>query len=150
MGDWTRRQWLITVGVCLPAVIAGAAWALWPDQDGEVRERRYSAETACLLTDEHGVTREPGRTAWESMREISVDSLVKVQHVAITGAQDPANALVFYNTLAVQRCTVIVAAGDLPAAALREGRSRFPGIEQVTVTGDPATVREQVEDLLRE
>ncbi|WP_238009174.1 hypothetical protein KZZ52_26080 [Dactylosporangium sp. AC04546] len=136
--DLTRRQRILTV-VTAGVIAAGLlSWLAWPEPAAAPpRERQYKATTACLLTDEHDLRGDLAKAAWAGMREASEATLIKVQYLAITGPQTPANGLTFYNTLGGQRCTVIVAAGDLPVAAMVQGLSSFPQIKQVTIGGDP-------------
>jgi hypothetical protein len=61
-----------------------------------------------------------------------------VQYLAIAGPQTAANGLSYFNSLGVQRCAVIVAVGDVPVAAMMDGRARFPEIRQVAVGGAAA------------
>lgn len=138
MRTWTRQQRLLAA-TATAALIGGVTWLAWPSSDSTppIRERQYKATTACLLTDDHGLESEPARTAWAGMQEASTQSLIKVQHLAITGPQDVANGLTYYNTLGIQRCTIILAAGDVPVAVMVEGSARFPDIQQVTIGGDP-------------
>src|SRR5262249_44963819 len=68
-------------------------------------------------------------------QETSAQNLVKVQHLAITGPQTTANGLTYYNTLGAQKCTVIIAAGPVPVAAMVEGSATFPAIKHFAVGG---------------
>ncbi|MET7399631.1 hypothetical protein ABZS66_39730 [Dactylosporangium sp. NPDC005572] len=135
----TRRQRYAGGATVLLIVAVLATWLLWPSGSAEPppRERQYKAVTACLLTDDRDLTADPARTAWAAMQEASVQSLVKVQHLAITGPQTAANGLTYYNTLGVQKCTVIIAAGDIPVAAMVEGLAAFPAIKHYAIGGDP-------------
>jgi hypothetical protein len=135
----TRRQQALLAGA-LAVLIAGlATWLLWPDgPDGRApRERQYRSTTACLLTDDKGLAADPAKAAWAGMQEASVATLIKVQYLAITGPQTAANGLSYFNTLGVQRCTVIIAAGDVPVAAMSLGYQRFPNVQHVAIGGDP-------------
>jgi hypothetical protein len=72
------------------AVVAGLlTWALWPEPP---RQREYLDATACLLTDEQGVTADPARTVWTTMQIASVKSLVRVQNLQVNGPQTTENA----------------------------------------------------------
>jgi hypothetical protein len=139
MREWMLRPKVFAIAAFGVAVAAVATWLLWPSPSGpEVRERHYASTTACLLTDDKGLAGEPARAAWAGMQEASVDGSVKVQYLAIAGPQTAANGLSYFNSLGVQRCAVIVAVGDVPVAAMMDGRARFPEIRQVAVGGAAA------------
>ena len=129
-----RRNWLF-IGLAGALVLAGLVlWAGWPSGDAAApRERQYRDLTACLLTDERGVEADPARAAWAGMQSASVATLVRVQYLPVLGAQTPENAVTFFNTLAVQNCALIVAAGDAPVRAVLAGKGQFPGIRYVLV-----------------
>jgi len=131
------RTRLVVSGVALVVGLAGVlAWALWPDQkEPPPREREYLATTACLLTPETGLDGEPARAAWAGMRSASDRVHVKIQQLAVRGPQTEANALQYFNTLALQKCALIVAVGDGPVAAAAQGSPRFTGIRYATVGG---------------
>lgn len=136
MRGWTLRTKIPVVAASCVAVAALATWLLWPSPSTpEARERHYESTTACLLTDDKGLAGEPARAAWAGMQQASAKVAIKVQHLAIAGPQTVANGLSYFNTLGVQRCTVIVAVGDVPVAAMMDGRVRFPDIRQVAVGG---------------
>ncbi|MFI5916004.1 hypothetical protein [Dactylosporangium sp. NPDC051541] len=132
-----RRRLLIGGGAAVVVLGLLITWLAWPDPPTPPRERQYKATTACLLTDDKDLTGDLAKAAWAGMQEASVASLIKVQHLAITGPQTTANGVTYYNTLGVQHCTVIVAAGGVPVAAMAEGLTSFPGITHVAVGGDP-------------
>jgi hypothetical protein len=139
MRGWTRRRWTITVAVGLAVVAGGATWLLWPeDETPPPRQREYRETTACLLTDDRGLNGEPASAVWAGMQDASLDTRIQVQHLAIVGPQTTDNGVTFFNTLAMQRCTVIVAAGPAPVAAMAAGYGQFPGITYVAVGGDTA------------
>ncbi|MFI5490502.1 hypothetical protein [Micromonospora echinaurantiaca] len=111
------------------------AWALWPTTSPPPRERHYRSTTACLLTDDKGLAGEHAKAAWAGMQEASQATLIKVQYLSVQGPQTAANASAYFNTLALQKCNVIVAAGEAPVAAMIEGHSRFPDAKHVAVDG---------------
>ena len=80
---------LLAAAVAVVVSATATAWVLWPDDPpAPPRERQYRATTACLLTDDKGLTGDLARAAWAGMQEASVATLVKVQHLAITAALD--------------------------------------------------------------
>ncbi|WP_432841100.1 hypothetical protein [Dactylosporangium sp. CA-092794] len=133
----TDRRTLIVAGALAAVLAALITWLAWPDRPPAPRERQYKATTACLLTDDHDLAGEPAKAAWDGMQDASLATLIKVQHLAISGPQTAANGLTYYNTLGVQHCTVIIAAGDVPVAAMTLGIDTFPAIRHVAVGGDP-------------
>jgi hypothetical protein len=164
IAGWTVRQ-RVLVAVFTVFFLGGfATWLLWPSRPGEApspRERHYRSTTACLLTDDNGVTRDPAKAVWAGMQEASTATLIKVQQLSIIGPQTTANGLSYLNTLGAQRCTVIIAAGPAPVAAMVEGRAQFPNIVFVAVGGDtkgsaittvdtssPATIQANVRDIV--
>lgn len=142
MHGWRRRQRiLVAVGVGTVAAIAASAviWLLQPPTDADpVRERRYRDATACLLTDDKGLTGEPTAATWAGMQDASTATLVKIQYLSVSGPQTPANALTYFNSLASQSCTVLIAVGEIPVAGMTAGRSRFPATRYAAVGHDPA------------
>ncbi|GAA4262717.1 hypothetical protein [Dactylosporangium darangshiense] len=132
----TRWQVLAGAGVLVVVVALLVTWLAWPDDKPAPRERQYKSTTACLLTDDKDLAGDLAKAAWAGMQDASLATLIKVQHLAITGPQTPANALTFYNSLGVQHCTVIIAAGDVPVAAMTQGYAGFPDIKQAAVGGD--------------
>lgn len=141
MGEWLRRQRvLVAVGVgTVTAVTAVVAiWVLWPSPDPEpIRERRYRDTTACLLTNDKGLAGEPAAAVWAGMKDASTDTRIKIQHLAVSGPQNPANALTYYNSLASQSCTVFIAVGEVAVTAMASGRSNFPQARHLAVGHDP-------------
>ncbi|MGI5238566.1 hypothetical protein [Dactylosporangium sp. CA-139066] len=132
----THRR-LAVGGVLLVVAAAVVMWLAWLDDPAPApRERQYKATTACLLTDDQGLAGPLAKPAWDGMQDASLATLIKVQHLAITGPQTAANGLTYYNTLGVQRCTVIIAAGEVPVAAMIQGYASFPSIKQVAIHGD--------------
>jgi len=151
------------VAVVLTIVVAGlATWALWPDS--EPRQRDYVDATACLLTDDQGITGPKARPVWTAMNAASAASLVRVQYLEVSGPQTAGNAGTYLASLANGRCGAVIAAGDAPVAAVAEAAKTFPGVRfvavgagtpsdnvQVVPDGDPddlqAKIKERVEAL---
>ncbi|MEV7331362.1 hypothetical protein [Micromonospora sp. NPDC093244] len=61
-----------------------------------------------------------------------------MQYLSVPGPQTPANAAAYFNSLALQKCALIIAAGEAPIAAMREGSSRFSDLRYVAIS-DGAT-----------
>jgi hypothetical protein len=139
MRTWGRREQMAAsaTAVLLAALVATVVWWRSTPED-PVRERRYQATTACLLTDDKGLTGPAAKAAWNGMRRASDATLIKVQYLSITGPQTAANGLSYFNSLGVQKCATIVAVGDAPIAALSMGREQFPAIRYIVVGRAPA------------
>src|SRR5689334_13434218 len=134
---WTRKQQILAAAALLLAAGGVLTWLLWPTPKTDApRERQYRSTTACLLTDDKGISSDPASAAWAGMQDASTATQIKVQYLSIAGPQTAANGLSFFNSLGVQKCTVIVAAGPTPVAAMVEGYTQFPGVRLVAVAGD--------------
>ncbi|GLW35158.1 hypothetical protein Areg01_80940 [Actinoplanes regularis] len=149
-GTWIRPETFLTRGRgrlvaagSLLVVVAGiTTWALWPDP--EPRQREYLDATACLLTDQDGVAKEPAQSVWTSMQQISVTTLVKVQNLSVTGPQTADNAEGFVNSLTGSQCQVIIAVGDPQVAAATKVAGTNPQARFITVNGGTAAANVQV------
>jgi basic membrane lipoprotein Med (substrate-binding protein (PBP1-ABC) superfamily) len=159
----TKRVRPLVVAAVLAIVVAGlVTWALWPDS--EPRQRDYVDATACLLTDDQGVTGPQAGPVWTAMNAASASSLVRVQYLQANGPQTAANAGTYLASLAGGRCGVVIAAGSAPVDAVAEVAKTFPAVRfvavgagtpsdnvQVIPAGDPddlqAKIRERVEAL---
>jgi hypothetical protein len=123
------------LAVALATVAVGLfTWLVWPDSgEPAPRERRYRDFTACLLTDEQGLRGELAKAAWAGMQDVSVSERVRVQYLAVSGDQSVDNAVPYFNGLATQDCSVIVAAGEPAIGAMMRGKARFPDIRYVAL-----------------
>ncbi len=127
----------------LLAVVAGiATWTLWPDP--EPRQREYLDATACLLTDQEGVTQDPAKSVWTSLQEISATTLVRVQNLSVVGPQTADNAEGFVNSLVSGECRVIIAVGDAQIAAATKVAGTNPQAKFITVNGGTSGANVQV------
>jgi len=137
-----RRPLIIggsVAAVVVLAVVAG--FLIWGgDDDPEPRARVYKDATACLLTDQAGIRSGPAAAAWAGMQKASVAHSVRVQYQAVSGAQTAENALTYFNGMALQKCAVIAAVGDVPVAAVVAGGNKFPSIQYVLVGGKSSAV----------
>ncbi|WP_433346314.1 hypothetical protein [Micromonospora sp. CA-111912] len=131
---WLRRP-VVLASLLVVGLAVGLTWALFPRDRAapEPRERRYETFSACLLTDDKGLAGEHAKAAWSGMQAVSVAHSIKVQYLAVEGPQTPANALAYFNTLALEGCGVVVAVGGAPVAAVGQGRWRFPNPRYVAV-----------------
>ncbi|WP_285560061.1 hypothetical protein [Actinoplanes regularis] len=146
-GTWHLPQTLLTRGRrrvaaagLLVAVVAGiTTWTLWPDP--EPRQREYLDATACLLTDQNGVTKEPATSVWTTMQQISTTTLVRVQNLSVAGPQTAANAEGFANSLTGGQCQVIIAVGDSQITAATKVAGMNPQARFITIDGGTAPPR---------
>ncbi|GAB2962676.1 hypothetical protein GCM10027280_59410 [Micromonospora polyrhachis] len=114
-------------------------WALWPDPEPEPRARQYREVTACLLTDDQGVTGAEAAVVWAGMQDASLRTRAKVQFLQVDGAQTIDNARTYLGSLVQNRCDLVLAVGTAPVGAVRENAARFPSARFVTVgSGAPA------------
>jgi hypothetical protein len=128
-----RRDRALVISLSV-VVVALVAWLVWPVSDEPApRERRYRAFTACLLTDAQGLRGELAQAAWAGMQDVSVSERVRVQYLAVSGEQNVDNAVPYFNGLATQNCSVIVAAGEPAVGAMMRGKARFPDIRYVAL-----------------
>jgi hypothetical protein len=143
-----RRETAVIAAVLAACALALAIW--WPGSDRPpARERHYQATTACLLTDDKGLTGASAQAAWSALRAVSDQQLIKVQYLSIGGPQTAANGLAYFNSLGVQKCTVIVAVGAAPVAALNQGRAQFPQVRYLTVGGPGADIDDSSPETIR-
>ncbi|WP_146169580.1 hypothetical protein [Actinoplanes italicus] len=133
-----RHPWRAgtAAGIGLAAVTGLLAWALWPEQP---RQREYLDATACLLTDNNGLTTAPADSVWPTMQDISATTLVRVQHQRTDGPQTTENATTHLATLAYTGCQTIVATGKAPIDAVTARAGSYPKVTFITVgSGTPA------------
>jgi hypothetical protein len=95
---WLRRRtatqrWLLVTGSALVVAVA-VGWAVWPSQPAP-RARQYLEFTACLLTDDHGITGPEAAPVWAGMQEASLATRAKVQFASVVGRQSVENAVPF-------------------------------------------------------
>jgi hypothetical protein len=131
-----NRWWYI--GGALSIVVAILTWVFWPQPTPpppeQPRARQYLDYTACLLTDERGITEPAVAPTWAGLQDASLATHAKVQYLEIAGPQTPANAATYLNNLAQTGCDLIVAVGDLPVATLNDGAKRFPNQAFAAIT----------------
>jgi basic membrane lipoprotein Med (substrate-binding protein (PBP1-ABC) superfamily) len=97
------------------------------------RARQYLEFTACLLTDERGITGPEAKPVWAGMQDASLATRAKVQYLAVAGTQTVDNAVPYLNTLAQRRCDLVLAAGAVPTGAVGKAAAQFPRTRFVVV-----------------
>ena len=156
----TRGQRWLAGGVAV-LLVAGLVWAVWPAEERvpQARERQYLDYTACLLTDDKGLTGADAAPVWAGMQEASLSTRAKVQYLSIAGEQTVANASTFVASQAQGGCDLILAAGQLPVAAVEGSAGTFPKNAFLvvggtakgnisTVDGSPAEVQSGVKRII--
>lgn len=78
-------------------------------------QRALSEVSGCLLTEPRGVAQRPASEVWAGMQEAASEAGVRVSFLPLSKAGTPADQL---NALIAQRCTVVVAVGATPVAAV--------------------------------
>ncbi|WP_329105021.1 hypothetical protein OG792_31410 [Micromonospora sp. NBC_01699] len=131
-----RRLWWLAGAVV--GVAGLLTWALWPSSAPEPLARQYGEATACLLTDEHGVTGAEAAAVWAGMREASEATLTKVQFLEVDGPQTVDNAKTYLASLVQSRCDLVLAVGAGPVSAVDAEAKRFPNARFALVGGGTA------------
>jgi len=103
---------------------------------------QYSASTACLLTDSHGISAAPASTVWAGMQDASLATHAKSTYLTVNGPDTAANAIPYANSLIEGGCTVVLAVGPPQTGALTQIAGRNPTTNFVIVgdSTDFATV----------
>ncbi|AZQ70521.1 BMP family ABC transporter substrate-binding protein [Streptomyces luteoverticillatus] len=124
-----RTSWLAAGAgavVLVGGVIAAVLLSGDDDEAPAPRARQYSAHSACLLTDEHGVTGSEAASVWAGMEDASLATKAKVMNLPVFGPDTTANAVPYVNTLVQRHCDVVIAVGGTPVAATRDVAGRTP------------------------
>ena len=133
-----RHRWWVVAGLAAVVVAGGLVWALWPIPSApQPRAWRYLDVSACLLTDERGLSG-AAAAVWAGMQDASLATRVRVQHLAVVGEQTVDNAAPFAAGLAQGGCALVLAVGEVAVAAVERTAPRFPSVRFVTVGGGAA------------
>lgn len=133
-----KWRWIASGGAALAIALT---WILWPAPPipEPPRARQYLQFTACLLTNQSGVTGESAAPVWAGMQDASLQTLAKVQYLAITGPQTADNGVTFLNSQAQAGCDLLFAAGDVAVATVDQAAAQFPQKRFYPVAGGTAT-----------
>ncbi|MEV6212021.1 BMP family ABC transporter substrate-binding protein [Kitasatospora sp. NPDC051914] len=111
---------------------------LWPSPPAPPRARQYTAQQACLLTDQHGVNGPEAAEAWAALQQASTATSAKVTSLPVVGEPTLGNALPYATTLVARHCTVVVAATTIEAQAIAQIAPAYPKTRFLVVgTGNP-------------
>lgn len=136
-----RKRWgLASLGVALLAVLV---WLVWP-QEPEPRARQYLDFTACLLTDDNGLTGPQARPVWAGMQRASLATHAKVEYLVVRGPQTVDNASTFLTSLAQGQCHLLFAVGKAPTGSVAANATKFPRTRFVVVGGNPVESRDNL------
>lgn len=116
-------------------------WLVWPRPEPP-RARQYLAFTACLLTDEQGITGAAAAPVWAGMQQASLATHAKVQYLPAAGPSTVDNVAPFLASLVQRHCGVIVAVGPAEveaaqAAAGRAADAQFVLVGEASSTSGP-------------
>ncbi|MDJ0383209.1 BMP family ABC transporter substrate-binding protein [Streptomyces sp. G-G2] len=103
------------------------------------RARQYTAFSACLLSDAQGVTGSQAAQIWAGMESASLETHAKVSSLPVFGPATVGNAVPYANTLVQRHCDVVVAVGDVQAAAVIQVASQAHKVRFVVVGGGTPT-----------
>nr|WP_144298703.1 hypothetical protein [Streptomyces sp. TLI_235] len=131
-----RRVWWIAGGAGTALVAGGLTVALWPSDEPEplpVRARQYTDVRACLLTGAQGLAAAEVKPVWAGMQDASAAKHSQVSWLKAPRATTGPEAVPYANTLVQQRCSMVLAAEDVPAKALASVADANPGVRFVVV-----------------
>ncbi|THA49426.1 BMP family ABC transporter substrate-binding protein [Streptomyces sp. A1136] len=123
-------------GVAFAGVGAFFLWLSGSDDTSPPsRARQYTAFSACLLSDEHGVTGSQAAPIWAGMEDASLQTHAKVSSLPVFGPATVGNAVPYVNTLVQRHCDVVVAVGDAQTAAVTQVATQAHKVRFVVVGG---------------
>jgi len=131
------RRALAAAIVAATCIVAICAYTLWPPAAAPAyrptaRAKAYAQYTACLLTDEAGITAQTAKPVWAGMQAASAKSAEQVSYLTMAGPDTAASAETYVNTLALRGCNLILATGNLPDQAVDVRAAAYPALEFIT------------------
>jgi basic membrane lipoprotein Med (substrate-binding protein (PBP1-ABC) superfamily) len=121
---------VVAAGVALLAGVV--VWLLWPSPP-EPRARKFLELTACVLTDERGISGPEAAQVWAGLDEASKETHAQTEYMAVTGERTLENARAYVNGLAVGHCDLLFAVGELQVRAVEDTAEHFPSVRFYTV-----------------
>jgi basic membrane lipoprotein Med (substrate-binding protein (PBP1-ABC) superfamily) len=116
-------------------VLAGAVvWMLWPSEP-EPRARQFLELTACVVTDERGVSGPEAAEVWAGLGEASKATRVQTEYMAVQGEPTLENARAYVNGMAVGHCDLLFAVGEVQVNAVEDTAEHFPKVRFYTLGG---------------
>lgn len=122
------------------AVIAVLAVALNRSPSGppahispEVRSAPYTAYSACLLTESTGLRDSTAAATWDGMQAAARQTHAQISYLPMQGPATTANAGIYINTLALRGCSLVLAAGSVPASGAQGRAAAWPRLPLVAV-----------------
>jgi basic membrane lipoprotein Med (substrate-binding protein (PBP1-ABC) superfamily) len=141
------RWWIVAAAAVSIVVLGGVAWWLRPVRQpaDEPLARQYRDFTACLLTDDRGISGPEAAPMWAGIQDAALTERVRSQYLTVAGPQTAENAATFLASLAQGQCDLVFAAGSAPAEAVRRGAQTFPRIRFLVV--HPGTTAPNVSEV---
>ena len=134
----TDRRWQAAGAAGLLAIaLAAAAVALLARGNSPqvpARASQYTASTACLLTDSHGINAAPASIVWAGMEDAAMTTHAKATYLTVNGPDTAANAIPYANSLVEERCNVVLAVGTPETSAVTRIAARNPKTTFVIVS----------------
>lgn len=122
------RRAAVVGGVGALAVLGGVLALCWPGSAAKQpapRARGYSPQRTCLLVGARGLLDPRAAAAWQGLRDASATTRAQATYLSVAGAQTGGNAAPYLASLA-QGCSLVVAVGPGPVAAVGIDHARFP------------------------
>ena len=138
--------WRVTAGALALVLVALAVWGLWRPSSGSgqrgyvyppARERAYSTYSACLLTGAAGLSDATTSQVWAGLEAAStaVDPAIQVRYTPAVGASTDSAIESYVNTMAMSKCSLVVAVGAAQVRAVAARVAAFPGVDFLVVGG---------------
>lgn len=126
-----ERPWLHgSVAVGAAAALGFGIWAATPtssigpvasSEQTVAHQRALAAVFGCLLTESRGVAVKPASEVWAGLQDAADAAGARVMFLPLSKAGTPVDQV---NALVAQRCTVVVAVGAKPTAAVSKAAAQ--------------------------
>jgi basic membrane lipoprotein Med (substrate-binding protein (PBP1-ABC) superfamily) len=132
----SRWRWW-GLGATVAVVAIAVLWAAWPaPQAPAPRARQYLDVTACLLTDEHGLSGPTASGVWAAMQDASAATRVRVQYRTPAKTETAEDVAPYLTSMALARCDLIVTTDRASATAAQRAAKQFPRTTFYVIGGD--------------